>query len=314
LSDCTAKLEARDAHIRRHPTNLVVFVAECVRLEANADVAIIQSGAFRCDSELEPKLCVRDLRETFLYDTPDATEAIMVLEVESDVVDALIRHGDQTANFGMGAFPQIADARKGAAGTVRLAISSFLLTESNNDGYDKVLQEAWELPDLEETHDAARNASVKQFGIIAAVRAQADEATFIEPAGHAGNDAQRIIELLKTYALTFYEQMGPDATTPASTEMFRRWLGTDDPVAPSPKIEQARNAVRDFLRRLPAVAAYEKREKDWRSSWTAAQGKLEALQKDLVGHDFTFRDGADYAWLFDLAARGVPGWWRPYPD
>jgi hypothetical protein len=68
----TGKLEARDSHIRRQPTNFGVFVAECVRLHANAEVAIINSGAFRCDSELDPKLHVRDLREAFLYDTDDA--------------------------------------------------------------------------------------------------------------------------------------------------------------------------------------------------------------------------------------------------
>ncbi len=65
LSSKTAKLEARDAHIRRHQTNLGVFVAECIRLEAAALVAIINSGAFRCDSELDAKLSVRDLPRRF---------------------------------------------------------------------------------------------------------------------------------------------------------------------------------------------------------------------------------------------------------
>lgn len=112
----TAKLEARDAYIRRRSTNLGVFVAECVRLEAGAHVAIINSGAFRCDSELDAKLSVRDLRETFLYDKPNA---IMVLEVDSNEVTALIEHGNQPAKNGTGAFPQIADERNGATGAAQ---------------------------------------------------------------------------------------------------------------------------------------------------------------------------------------------------
>jgi hypothetical protein len=160
--------------------------------------------------------------------------------------------------------------------------------------------------------EEARNASatLPKFSIIEAVWARALEAVFDQPAGHAGDNTERIIELLKTYADTFYAEMGPDATTRAGSEMFRRWLGTDQPAAPSPEIENARREVRAFLRQLPAVAALTSRANDW----TAAQEELEALQKSLVGHDFVFRDGADYAWMFDLAARGMPGWWRPGPD
>ena len=113
-----------------------VLVAECVRLEAEAllkakgvrtadVVAIVNSGAFRCDSELKPELKVWDLRETFLF---DADKAIMVLKVPAaGVVGELVRHGLQETKKGTGAYPQIAGHWERATGEVWLAISSYLL-------------------------------------------------------------------------------------------------------------------------------------------------------------------------------------------
>jgi 2',3'-cyclic-nucleotide 2'-phosphodiesterase (5'-nucleotidase family) len=305
FSGDTAKLEARDAHIRRQQTNMGVFVAECVRRQADAKVAIIQAGAFRCDSELDAKLSVRDLRETFLFDQADA---IMVLDLDSTVVDAFIKYGTQAAKGGTGAFAQVADERKGATGTVRIAISSYLLTGNNNDGYDAILQNAWGLPSIDKTHGAARNAIADEFSITYAVKHQGPHVSFIQPAGDADGDTSTIIGLLKTYADTFWAHIDPDRE---SSEKFRRWLGTDEPAAPSPEIEKARQAVRAFLRQLPGVAAYAN-ESDWNSAWTAAEQQLEALQETLVGHDAVFRDRRDYARMFDMAARGMPGWfYRP---
>ena len=313
------KLEARDARIRRYQTNFGAFVAECVRLQADdADVAIINSGSFRCDCVLGSKLRMRDLREAFLYDKPNA---IMVLEVDSKVVDALIHHGRQPAKLGTGAFPQIADHREGKTGLVRLAISSYLLTKPNNtDGYDVVLfkewaQKAWQSPDLATARIDAEKASAgsPKFSIIDAVRNKASVAEFSLPAVPPAPNTERIIELLKAYADTFFDEMSPHATTNASYELFRTWLGTDGPPpATNPKIEEARKAVRDFLRELPAVAACVARTPG--CSVYAAQDELEALQSSLAGNDAYFRDGADYVWMFDLAARGIPGWWPQRPD
>ncbi|MBB5168253.1 metallophosphoesterase [Mycobacterium sp. AZCC_0083] len=328
FSKRTAKLEARDGHIRRRPTNVGVFVAECVRRQAGAQIAIINSGAFRCDSELNAELSVRDLRETFLYDDPDA---IMVLDVDSTVVDALIRHGLQPAKSGTGAFPQIADERNGDTGTVRLAISSFLLTRSDsNDGYDVVLHDFWgsptrKSPTVNATRDAALKAATEpKFGIIAAVRNQAEavqrkppKAMFRKPAGRAVNETQRMAELLQHYAATFDKHMSPGRD---SSEKFRRWLGTDEPIEGQLEIQEARDDVRAFLRQRPAVKAYARQKgllhpkTDWSTAWTAAEERLKSLQRSLVGHDFVFRYRRDYARMFDMAARGIPGWFPSYPD
>ncbi len=243
----------------------------------------------------------------------------MVLDVDSKVVDALIEHGIQPAKGGTGAFAQYSDKRNGATGKVRLAISSFLLTRSNNDGYDKVLQKAWGLPTPEATHKKALEvAEPSKFSIIAAVKNQASKAIFSPPAGQAGDDddTKKIIVQPKTYANTIYEQFVPEATTNANWENFRKWLGTDEPITRWPAIEQARNNVRAFLRRLPAVAACTPPLEGGVTgidALTAAEKKLQALQGTLVGHDFVFRDRTNYAWMFDLAARGIRGWFPPYP-
>ncbi|WP_171975056.1 metallophosphoesterase [Mycobacterium colombiense] len=337
----TAKLEARDGHIRRRPTNFGLFVAECVRLEAKADVAIINSGTFRCDSELDAQLSVRDLRETFLYDNPNA---VTVLDVDSKVVDALIEHGLQPAKGGTGAYPQIADKRGGRTGKVRktcrrarktnkvrLAIPSFLLTRRNNDGYDTVLQKAWNLPTIEKTHEAAEDASVHKFSIVASIKTQADKVNYSQPQVDTGDRARILIELLNDYATTFYAEMS-HVDTDIWTKSFRRWLGTDQPPAQGelaipPTVDEARKKIRAFLRELPAVEAYareiENRKKGapakkgdsiWDEPLKAAKEELQTLQRTLVGHDLVFRYRHDFAKWFDMAARGIPGWFPNYPD
>jgi 2',3'-cyclic-nucleotide 2'-phosphodiesterase (5'-nucleotidase family) len=336
FSGQTDILDARDGYIRRGETNLGYFVAECVRLQAgNADIAIINAGAFRCDSALKPQLYVRDLREAFLYDDD---EAIMVFEVDSEVVDALLRHGGQVAKAGTGAFAQFSDMRSGKTGKVTLAITSYLLTRSDsNDGYDAVLHEVWGkkqgLADIEATRAAALNASAARpkCGIIAAIRAQAGKVSYKEPPKIVGEDARTLIELLNDYAETFYAAM-KDVDGGVWSTSFRRWLGTDKPskkgeLAIPPEVDDARKKIRAFLRQLPAVKAYaieiENRKKGmpakkgtsiWDEPLKAAKEGLEALQKTLVNHELVFLYRHDFAEWFDMAARGIPGWFPDYPD
>lgn len=316
----TGKLEARDSHIRRQPTNFGVFVAECVRLHANADIAIINSGAFRCDSELDPKLHVRDLREAFLYDTDDA---MIVLDLSSAVVDALLKHG--ASKGGSGAYPQFSDSRKGAVDNVTVAIASYLVTRHDSiDGYDEVLRKFWGSPTVAEARERA-GAAIKTrpgFRIVDAVKAQALRADFIQPLSSSLPASAAVISLLKAYTEAFYNELDNSGSElrskfpagPERSRAFRHWLGTDAPPVPSDKIDAARNDVRAFLRALPSVAAYAKPgTSGWGEAWSEAEKELTALQTELTGHDFVFRDGANYAWLFDLAACGMPGW-RSFPD
>jgi predicted phosphodiesterase len=361
-----AKFEARDGYIRLEPTNMGVFVAECVRLKAKARleakagrpadraqnrkrlawncfrfwarsarpadrdsvVAIINSGAFRCDSELKPKLKVYDLRETFLFDKDDA---IMVLKVPAKVVDKLIEHGTGQTKLGTGAFPQIAGHQQGATGTVWLAISSFLLTRSdNNDGYDKVLHEFWGSPkgllDVAATREKAQNASVASFSIIDAVKkkAKAVEAApppemLITREEKAVEGTDEIFQLLRTYFQTFDKEMSPHKNSVSTEENFQAWLGTDEPIPQGTETQKARDNVRTFLKELPAVAAYSKvaarsnKDTQWkddsRKAWNDAKEELLALQKSLLHKDnLTLNEGDGYGWLFDLAARDIPGW------
>jgi hypothetical protein len=254
----------------------------------------------------------------------------MVLKVSAEVVDKLIEHGTGQTKLGTGAFPQIAGHEEGAPGEVWLAISSFLLTRSdNNDGYDAVLHEFWGSPppkgkgllDLAATQEEARNASVAWFSIIDAVKKKAKaveaappEEMLITREEKAVEGTDEIFQLLRTYLETFDKEMSPH-----DKENFQAWLGTDEPIPQRPAMQKARDKVRKFLKELPAVVAYSKvaahsnKDSQWkddsRKAWNDAKEELLALQKSLLHKDdLTLREGDGYGWLFDLAARDIPGW------
>lgn len=332
-------LEARDGDIRKRPTNMGVLVAECVRLEAEAQlkeeahrpagestpvVALINSGAFRCDSDLKPELKMRDLRETFLYDDD---EAIMVLKVAADEVRELVEHGTQEAKHGTGAFPQIAGDWKGATGDVWLAINSYLLIRAdNNDGYNEVLQKLWKLPDLETTAEAARKKAAKRkkaasdlrFSITDAVKKNAKTVPVDElpqPEDKPVDGADEILKLLQTYLKTFHKNISPDDSNFPNKET---WLESDDPIDQT-AIRDARDAVRRFLEKRCTVQKYKEiaeapnKGPQWkdeaRVAWTNARKELLKLRGSLRSKDDpAFSKGDSYFRLFNAAVQDIPGW------
>jgi hypothetical protein len=283
-------------------------------------VAIVNSGAFRCDSELKPELKGRDLRETFLFDDE---KSIMVLKVAAEVVKKLIEHGE--AKPGTGAFPQIAS--ECATGKVWLAISSFLLIRSdNNDGYDAVLHDLWGsqpfegtvLADRKATREAAETAAVAWFRITDAVTNKAaivPVKILPENEVKAAGGADRILQLLRSYVEIFYENISPDHRNFPSKET---WLGSDDHID-QPAIRKARDAVRTFLKELRSVQIYEdvaaspNKGAQWkdkaRKAWMDAKIDLQDLRDSLQDKDdLTSREGDSYVGLFEAAAVDIPGW------
>jgi hypothetical protein len=337
-------LEARDGDLRKRPTNMGVLVAECVRLEAEAQlkeeghrpagdstpvVALINSGTFRCDSDLKPELKMRDLRETFLFDGEDA---IMVLKESWDTVRELVKHGE--AKEGTGAFPQFATGAspqlggysKTAKGDVWLAISSYLLIRADsNDGYNEVLQKRWGSTDLEATAADAQEKAEKRkagsdlrFSITGAVKKNAKTLPvnkLPKPEDKPVDGADEILKLLQAYLDAFRENIAPDDSNFLNKET---WLESDKRID-QPAIQDARDAVRRFLEKRSTVqkykdvAASENKGAQWkdqaRAAWTNARKELLELRGSLRSKDDpAFSKGDSYFRLFNAAVRGIPGW------
>jgi hypothetical protein len=150
------------------------------------------------------------------------------------------------------------------------------------------------------------------FSIVDAVTGQAQVAQLGSPGAAATQQdlANDVIERLKAYADAFFDGVQSDdaagrpVTQGERDRLFDEWLGSDGAIA-LPRIRGARDAVRRILRAMPAISAAS-RTRD-RSSSKAAADELAALRVLIGGHDFNFRDRADYAWMFDLATRGLPG-------
>jgi hypothetical protein len=113
--------------------------------------------------------------------------------------------------------------------------------------------------------------------------------------------------------------MSPHENSVSTEENFQAWLGTDEPIPQGTETQKARDNVRTFLKERPAVAAYSKvaarsnKDTQWkddsRKAWNDAKEELLALQKSLLHKDnLTLNEGDGYGWLFDLAARDIPGW------
>jgi 2',3'-cyclic-nucleotide 2'-phosphodiesterase (5'-nucleotidase family) len=63
-----AVLDGTEASLRKGTTNLGNFVSDCLRNYTNSDIAIINSGHFRCDRHFLEKLRVSDLFNIFVMD------------------------------------------------------------------------------------------------------------------------------------------------------------------------------------------------------------------------------------------------------
>ena len=326
-SSTSRGLEARDECLRRRLTDFGMFVAECARRKGHADVAILNAGSFRCDSQLPSRLCVRDLRETFLY---DSEEAIVVLELENQVIDALLAHGREKA--GSGAFPQVADVRQDAKSVMRVAVAKYLVMDAKSiDGYDVVLGRALGISREEVLHWVTKEVK-GSFSIVEAILEHAHGVGY--PAQHqltdSGNEAETFIDLVAKYVQMFDQKIGVVVEMPVKAKKgnrpkqdtqderdkkFRSWLGSDLAIGEDAEVQRTRDAVRAFLRALPAVKECECTGESTSHVYVLlknAAEQLESLHDRVKTHPWGMRDHADYGWLFRLAANGMPGWVRDH--
>ena len=299
-------LDIRDELVRRAPTPFGRFVAECVRVTHGADLAVLNSGAFRADALMPAAIRARDLFDCFLYDEP---RAVVVLNLTRNEVDALLTHGNGQA--GGGGYPQCSPPEPPAGDSVRVAIASYLLLNARTvDGYDDVLARLRGI----DKHDLARaleEGALSWGSIVDAVRSEGANVAF--PSINAvleaakGELADEFIRLSDTFLQAVTAEDGRILYS------YRDLLKHDGALADQ-SAQAARDALRAWLRSLPDVAAVEAairqdtREPELRQLFDASVGQLRALRLALENHPESFRRRRNYPSVFDYAANGVGGW------
>lgn len=313
LSGATSDLlEARDEALRRSPTDFGLFVAECVRRHTRADITILNAGTFRCDALLPPKLRLRDLRDTFLYDGP---RAILVLVLPRAAAIAALEHG--LSKSGNGAYPQTAPDRLPDGDPLRVAIASYLVAEPRSmDGYDRALAAALGVG-VDELRGMASEAAVPAYSVIDAVIAQAQHVSYrpVEMAAAAVGPAEQFIALA--------ERLAALTGMPVELSPYFASLRHDGDLE-NAEVQRYRDELRRFLRSLPevqdlitAACRYRADAKaggppeslpDLRPQLAASLARLRALHTELSVHVESFRKGIAYHTILNVVADGIGGW------
>ncbi len=283
------QLEARDLHLRSVQTDFGKYVAECVRSHAGADFALLNSGSFRCDSQLPSALTVYDLEETFLYDCPKSP--IIVVEMSADEIEALHNHGSQ--QIGEGGYPQVAGTPKPGPETSLVAISSYLLmNEKSLDGYDKVLagkrgiaMEVWR-----------QELSVKRrFTIKEAVLAQADNVPYAAGERRAADGPAKIVISLAKRAVDMFELMPKRRHDgPAGRNVILADVISKEAPALNPELEKICDELRAFVGTIGRAHA-----------GVLGTVRLQSLRTEIENDRAIFEHNIYYPALFDAAKKAV---------
>jgi hypothetical protein len=302
LCDFTADtefLDAGDIPLRSQLTDFGVFVAECVRRAARADVAILNSGCFRADMKLPSVLTESDLRDTFLFDDYDATKkdkrAIVVLTLNADAVDALIDFARDKA--GSGAYPQVSDRRDTSKKELVVAINGYvMLDDESMDRYTKPLMEQWKKTE-KEVQAEVRSRLSNRLTIVGSVMAHAAAVPYERPDVPPPAKASDHFVLL-AHAASASFSTGPGATLEWPrpwNDAFSKAIGSDTSTG-DPAFDAGRDRLRVFLRAFIAQAKP--------AEWMA----LDKLHAELRAHPAHFRDDLDYHWILRYAVKDLTIW------
>jgi hypothetical protein len=289
FSACTPRLDARDEGLRATPTDFGLWVAECVRREGTADIAIINAGAFRCDSYLDSVLAKRDLLDAFLYDDagPGGELPIIIIEMEHADVEALLAHG--RSRLDEGSYPQVADRRDPSKREHRVAISSYvLLNEKSIDGYVEVLASLHGRTN-EEIRDGIRGAVLGAFRIVPAILKHGAAVGYKDPPPvvFQQDDATTFVRLAKNVSVAFDRMLPYETVTPVSwNESFRR-VFSDKNMTLDSEVQNARDELRTFLGSIPSRS-------------------MKRFIQEIQKHPANWADGMGYLDIFKAASYGVP--------
>jgi len=297
----TSFLDARDIPLRSRPTDFGVFVAECVRRAADADVAILNSGCFRADMELPAALSESDLRDTFLFDDYEVTKkdkrAIVVLTLQADDVDALIAFARGKAESG--AYPQVSDQRNASKKELVVAINGYvMLDDTSLDRYTELLAARWTRRE-EDVHAEVKKRLTNRLTIVGSVVAHAAAVAYVRPAvPPPANASDHFVLLARAASASFNKGPGATLEWPRPwNEAFSKALGSDTSTA-NLVFDMDRDTLRLFLRKFIVQAK------------PAEQSALDTLHAELEAHRAHFRDDLDYHRILGYAVKGLTTW-RP---
>jgi hypothetical protein len=283
------------------PTDFGVFVAECVRRNSGADLAILNAGAFRCDTRLPARLRLRELRDTFLY---DSDQAVLVLDLPRYAIDAALVHGRGKA--GSGGYPQVAPDELPEGDRLRVAIASYLITDDKSiDGYDVVFAQALEV--TPQVFRAEASAAVQlRYSIIDAVLAQRAQVQY-RKIGVAEAGAPVIGNFIATV-----NQFVRDLNEPWSQMRFAALMSDDSARANSGYL-RLRDALQRILLQLPEAQALYNPSPECPDNLKSAAvqnlfARCRALRKELETHPERFRNRIPYYKIFDDVAEGIGAW------
>ena len=136
FSSDTAEMDATDDALRRESTDFGNFVADAIKAATGADVALLNSGAFRIDSRLPAKVMLNRLKDVFVYDEPGAVATLM-METE----EVLEFYDLAVKKFGHGGFLQVSESRQfieARVSPLRVAVITHMLKDEE-DGFQDIL-------------------------------------------------------------------------------------------------------------------------------------------------------------------------------
>ncbi len=299
--------DVRDEAMRRAPTTFGTFVAECVRREGTAELALLNAGSFRTDSVVPAKMRLRDLLDCFLY---DSDTAVVVLEFPRAALEQLVHHGKKLV--GAGGYPHTSPSVIPVGDPLKVAIATYLVENPKAiDGYDQALASAIGIAKAE-VPDYVRQRAIRYLSIVQAVRAKASDVVPV-PLGidaTVDNHAEQFIRLGRTL-FECGDAIG------VRHELFL--LVENDAHIDDDPLRAARDALRAWVRALPEVTAvYDAIASSLRDDARLvvlirrAHERLQKIIGDVESHRMTYSDNRAYASLLDHAATGFAAWnWSP---
>jgi hypothetical protein len=268
-----------------------------VKAATGADVALINGGSFRIDSTLSPDITRQDLRDTFIYDGPDA---VVLAELTAEELRDCCAHG--SGKTGQGGFLQVSehvDRVNARTGSVRVAMVKHLLIDNEDQFQERLARARGCAPG--ELLARLKGPDPRQWSLIDCVVRGAPSVRYCAELRIGGatkppsNDMERFIALTDAY-IARSRALGIEH--PATVRFL-------DPLAirptAAPEVAAARKPLRDFAQALiaphlgPGLDAF-----------IVAFAQQLAYAKAGYENEIPYDDYFDAALRYDWALRHVP--------